>query len=61
MRRIPPVIFRTTPTPRTPAECGARAGTNSAGTCCALVIADSTAAVSPSSGEYQITTDAVRG
>ncbi|ETZ43429.1 hypothetical protein L839_3851 [Mycobacterium avium MAV_120809_2495] len=60
-RKIPPAILATTPVSPTLAEYGARAGTKSAGVRRASAIADKTAAVSQSSGKYQITTDADRG
>ena len=42
-------------------ECGARAGISSAATCAAELIADSTEERSQRRGEYQTTTDPVRG
>lgn len=58
---MPLAILRTTPVLVRSAECGARTGTDSVGTCSASAIAETTAVVSQCPGEYQITTDAVRG
>ncbi|EUA92726.1 hypothetical protein I551_0738 [Mycobacterium ulcerans str. Harvey] len=60
-RASPPMTLPTTPPSAMPATRAAGAGADASPACSASAIADTMAAVSQWAGEYQITTDAVRG